>query len=99
MCNFKCKKNEYTLFIDVFVFYSVSTWKLRELTRKELATLRELEQKDASNVIYSAIKKQIANHRPFETLSWPWWVVLGILTFGIIWLFFAAFNKRKKSSK
>ncbi|RIV16887.1 GA module-containing protein, partial [Mycoplasmopsis gallopavonis] len=57
--------------LDKINYFELINKKPEELTRKELATLRELEQKDASNVIYSAIKKQIANHRPFETLSWP----------------------------
>ncbi|RIV16511.1 lipoprotein 17-related variable surface protein [Mycoplasmopsis gallopavonis] len=53
----------------------------------------------ANFVEISVIKKMLENYRPDEILAWPWWLVLGLMSLGLINFIFFLYKKIKQAKE
>ncbi|QIW62051.1 GA module-containing protein [Mycoplasmopsis gallinacea] len=65
------------------------------LTKQELATLKGIEKKDASDVLYSVIQKLIHEKEIKEKLSFWWYVALSLTSLGIFNLLYLLYRQKE----
>ncbi|QIW62556.1 lipoprotein 17-related variable surface protein [Mycoplasmopsis gallinacea] len=79
-------------------YFNLMNKESKNLSSKEKTALQNIQKKDASNVLYSALFRHYLGQRPLERLSFWWWVVLTLITLGIfdlIYLLYSKIQKRK----